>query len=72
MRRKIHKYIYCEFISAIRITISVCSSCQGNVVNNHISNKRRCEHDNCFQEDGGEHLVSQMNGLSLEQVCLFS
>ncbi len=41
-------------------------------MNNHISNKRRCEHDNGFQQDGGEHLVSQMHGLSLEQVGLLS
>ncbi len=41
-------------------------------MNNHISNKRRCGYDTYSERDGGDHLVSQMNHLSLEQVCLFS
>ncbi|CAF1264788.1 unnamed protein product, partial [Adineta steineri] len=55
------------YIVAMQRIMYICSRCQGSVMNNGSSYKRRCEYDSVFENDSGDHLVSQMNQLSLEK-----
>ncbi|CAF3827840.1 unnamed protein product, partial [Adineta steineri] len=55
------------YITPMQRIMYICSRCQGSVMNNGSSYKRRCEYDSVFENDSGDHLVSQMNQLSLEK-----
>jgi hypothetical protein len=57
--------------SALKTTINICPRCQGNGMNNYLSNKRRCAFDGVFEIDSGDTLTSQMDRLSIEPVKRF-